>query len=144
MGDYQVIARKWRPGRFSELVGQEHVARTMKNAILGLVVGVLLMTAVMLLWNFLITPIYMKLPRSVVAGMLIPTFLPFNLIKGGINATLTILLYKPVVTALRKAKLVKPSSGHGQGGKSKAGVAIVSAVLLVTFILLARVLAGVI
>ena len=33
MGDYQVIARKWRPGRFSELVGQEHVARTMKNAI---------------------------------------------------------------------------------------------------------------
>ncbi len=33
MGDYQVIARKWRPGKFSELVGQEHVARTMKNAI---------------------------------------------------------------------------------------------------------------
>ena len=118
--------------------------RTMKSAILGLVAGVLLMTAVMLLWNWLITPIYMKLPRSVVAGMLIPTFLPFNLIKGGINATLTILLYKPVVNALRKAKLVKPSSGSGQGGKRKTGVVIVAAVLLVTFILLALVLAGVI
>ena len=116
--------------------------RTMRNAIIGLVIGVLLMTAVMILWNYLITPIYMKMPRAAVAKLLIPTFLPFNLIKGGINATLTILLYKPVVTALRKAKLVPPSSG--QGGKKKVGVAIVAAVLLVTFILLALVLAKVI
>ena len=116
--------------------------RTIKNAIIGLVIGVLLMTAVMLLWNYLITPIYMKMPRAAVAKLLIPTFLPFNLIKGGINATLTVLLYKPVVTALRKAKLVPPSSG--QAGKKKVGVIIVAAVLLVTFILLALVLAKVI
>ena len=118
--------------------------RTLKNAILGLVIGVLLMTALMLLWNYLITPIYMKMPRAAVAGLLIPTFLPFNLIKGGINATLTVLLYKPVVTALRKARLVPPSSGSGQAGKKKIGVIIVAAVLLVTFILLALVLAKVI
>jgi len=117
--------------------------RTIKNAIIGLVIGVLLMTAVMLLWNYLITPIYMKMPREAVAALLIPTFLPFNLIKGGINATLTILLYKPVVTALRKANLVQPSRGNGQGGK-KVGVLIVAFVLLVTFILLALVLAKVI
>ncbi len=121
-----------------------HRKRTMKNAILGLVIGVLLMTAVMLLWNYLITPIYMKAPREYIATLLIPTFLPFNLIKGGINATLTILIYKPVVNALRKAKLVKPSTGSNQGGKKKAGVLIVAAVLLVTFILLALVLAKVI
>ena len=30
---YQVLARKWRPQRFSELVGQEHVTKTLKNAI---------------------------------------------------------------------------------------------------------------
>ncbi len=30
---YQVLARKWRPQRFSELVGQEHVSKTLKNAI---------------------------------------------------------------------------------------------------------------
>ena len=118
--------------------------RTMRNAIIGLVIGVLLMTAVMILWNYLITPIYMKMPRAAVAKLLVPTFLPFNLIKGGINATLTILLYKQVVTALRKAKLVKPSSGSNQGGKKKVGVLIVAAVLLVTFILLALVLAKVI
>ena len=30
---YEVLARKWRPQRFSELVGQEHISRTLKNAI---------------------------------------------------------------------------------------------------------------
>src|SRR5215471_2110305 len=30
---YQVLARKYRPQRFSEVVGQEHVTRTLKNAI---------------------------------------------------------------------------------------------------------------
>ena len=109
---------------------------------LGLVVGVLLMTALMLLWNYLITPIYMGQPREFVATLLIPYFLPFNLIKGGINATLTVLLYKPIVNALRKAKLVEPSSG--KGGKSKLGVVLVAAVLLVTFVLLALVLAKII
>ena len=30
---YQVIARKWRPQNFDDLVGQDHVVRTLKNAI---------------------------------------------------------------------------------------------------------------
>ena len=30
---YQVLARKWRPQRFSEVVGQQHVTRTLQNAI---------------------------------------------------------------------------------------------------------------
>jgi len=30
---YLVLARKWRPGRFADLVGQAHVARTLENAI---------------------------------------------------------------------------------------------------------------
>ncbi len=30
---YQVIARRWRPKRFSELVGQDHIVRTLRNAI---------------------------------------------------------------------------------------------------------------
>ncbi|HEV3031568.1 MAG TPA: DNA polymerase III subunit gamma/tau, partial [Polyangia bacterium] len=32
---YLVLARKYRPQRFADLVGQEHVARTLTNAILG-------------------------------------------------------------------------------------------------------------
>ncbi|MBI4626046.1 MAG: DNA polymerase III subunit gamma/tau [Verrucomicrobia bacterium] len=32
-GTYQVIARKWRPQSFADVVGQDHVVRTLKNAI---------------------------------------------------------------------------------------------------------------
>jgi DNA polymerase-3 subunit gamma/tau len=31
---YQVIARKWRPQTFADVVGQDHVVRTLKNAII--------------------------------------------------------------------------------------------------------------
>ena len=30
---YQVIARKWRPQTFDDVVGQDHVVRTLKNAV---------------------------------------------------------------------------------------------------------------
>lgn len=114
--------------------------RSMRGAIVGLVLGVLCMTAVMLLWNWLITPLYMKVDRSMVVGMLVPVFLPFNLVKGGINATLALLLYKPIVTALRKAHLISESESSKR--ETKWGVIIVSVVLLITFVLLALVLAG--
>lgn len=119
-----------------------HRDRSMKGAIIGLVAGILCMTAIMLLWNWLITPLYMKVGREVVVSMLVPVFLPFNLVKGGINATLAMLLYKPIVTALRKAHFVEESASGK--GSAKVGVIAVSAVLLVSFVLLALVLAGVI
>lgn len=116
---------------------------SLKGAIVSLVVGVLCMTAVMLLWNYLITPLYMHVDREVVVSMLLPTFLPFNLVKGGLNAALAMLLYKPVVTALRKARLVEESHAEGKRGV-KWGVFAVSLVVLATFVLLALVLMGVI
>ena len=66
---------------------------TMKGAITGLVTGCLLTTAVMLLWNYLITPIYMGYPREAVAELLLPAFLPFNLLKGGLNTVIRLLIY---------------------------------------------------
>ena len=30
---YQVIARKWRPQSFADVVGQQHVTRTLANAL---------------------------------------------------------------------------------------------------------------
>ena len=120
--------------------------RTIFGAVLGLIVGALLMTAVMLLWNYLITPIYMGQPRELIAAMLVPVFLPFNLIKAGINGTLMFLLYKPVVGALRKARLVEaPEGGAAPAARGrKLGIVIVAAVILATFVLLALVLAKVI
>jgi len=94
---------------------------------------------VMLLWNYLITPIYQGVPRDVVAAMLPTVFLPFNLAKGGMNMAATLLLYKPVVTALRRAGLVPPSRG-GQGKKFSGGFLLFTLALLITFVLFALVL----
>ncbi len=73
------------------------------GAIGGLLCGWGCMVLVMLLWNYLIAPLYMGCPREAVAELLIPAFLPFNLIKGGFNAAITMILYKPIVMALRRA-----------------------------------------
>lgn len=67
------------------------------GAAIGLSGGCLCMAVVMLLWNYFIAPIYMGMPREAVAELLLPAFLPFNLIKGGINTAVTLLLYKPVL-----------------------------------------------
>lgn len=77
-------------------------AHSIKGALAGLVCGVIAMTASMLLWNYLITPLYMGVPRDVVAGMLVPVFLPFNLIKAGINAVVTFAVYKPISKLYKK------------------------------------------
>lgn len=81
--------------------------RTQSGAVRGLLCGWLCMVSVMLPWNYLITPIYMGYPREAVAELLIPVFLPFNLIKGGLNAAMTLLLYRPLMTALRRGGLVE-------------------------------------
>ena len=117
--------------------------RDVKGAIIGLITGLILMTGVMLLWNYLITPIYMGYPRSAVAELLIPAFLPFNLLKGGINATITMLLYKPVVIALRRAGLVpEPENKVTTNKKANIGVILVSVFILITCIVFVLVLRG--
>lgn len=93
---------------------------TMKGAIGGLGVGCVTMVIVMLLWNYLISPIYMGYPREAIAKLLIPGFLPFNLIKSGLNAALTLIIYKPVISALRKSNLVEPSV-NGESVKELKG-----------------------
>ncbi len=109
--------------------------RKMSGAVLGLVLGVLVMTAMMLLWNYTMTPIYMGIDREVVAEMLLPVFLPFNLLKGSINAALALALYKPLTVALRKAKLMPPAESKGKV-KFWIGSLIVSVVVIVTCVLI--------
>ena len=116
---------------------------TMKGAITGLVAGCLLTTAVMLLWNYLITPIYMGYPREAVAELLLPAFLPFNLLKGGLNTVITLLIYKPIVTALRKAGFLETTSPQGAVRQRRTGIMLVCAVLLITLIFLMLVLRGI-
>ena len=122
---------------------------TKKGAVIGLSLGLIFMVIVMLLWNYLITPLYMTgasgelVSRATVAAMLPTLFLPFNLAKGGMNMAATLLLYKPVVTALRASGLVPPSQS-AEVKKFNLGFLLFSLALLATFVTFALVLAGVI
>lgn len=71
--------------------------RGFAGAAAGLLCGWGCMVAAMLFWNYLIAPVYMGCSRQAVIKLLLPAFLPFNLIKGGLNAGMTLLLYRPVV-----------------------------------------------
>ena len=119
---------------------------TMQGAVIGLISGAVIMTGVMLLWNYLITPLYMGYPREAVAAMLVPVFLPFNLLKGFLNAGISLLIYKPVVGALRRARLIETSSSAPANGKKRLnpGVVAVAVFLVATGVVMALVLSGVI
>ncbi len=109
--------------------------RTLSGAVIGLIAGTLFTTAAMLLWNYAITPMYMEIPREEVKALLIPAFLPFNLIKGGLNTAFTLLLYKPVVSALRKAKLIAPAKNDSGTKKLPSiAIAVVSVLLIASLI----------
>jgi len=104
--------------------------RTATGAAFGLSVGSVATAILMLLWNWLITPLYMGVSRDVVVQLLFPAFLPFNLLKGGFNSALALGLYKPLVTALRRSHLI--DQREGQPTKSKYGIYILAGSLLLT------------
>ena len=107
---------------------------TLSGAVAGLCCGWGCMAVVMLLWNYLIAPIYMGYPREQIAQLLLTAFLPFNLIKGGLNTALTMLLYKPVITALRHAHLLEYTHNTPKSHAHK-GVVLVSFFIIIMCIL---------
>ena len=106
---------------------------TLSGAVIGLVSGRIISVFVMLLWNYLVTPLYMGYSREVVAEMLLPVFLPFNLLKGGLNASITFLLYKPVITALRKSGYV--SSVENVTRRKHIGLILLAFLIIITCVL---------
>lgn len=73
---------------------------TRQGAVIGLVCGTLANILVMLLWNYVMTPIYFGMPREAVVPLL-PWIALFNLLKTGLNSVIVFLIYKPVAKALR-------------------------------------------
>lgn len=90
-------------GSFAVVAGNLYKHRKdRKSAVIALVLGVLVMTAVMCAANLVITPIYSGMSRSAVAALIPPVILPFNLIKAGVNALITFFLYKRISPFLHK------------------------------------------
>ena len=117
---------------------------SLRGAAVGLTLGALVMTALMLLWNYFITPYYMGMPREAVAAMLVPVFLPFNLIKSALNAAIAVLIYKPISRALHRAGLVEPAGSQTPERKSVLGAMLVAALVLVSCIFIVLIMRGII
>lgn len=60
------------------------------------------MIVMMVLFNIIMTPFFLGIPRQAVYSMILPIILPFNLIKTVINSAFTLLLYKKVKLLLKK------------------------------------------
>ena len=120
--------------------------KNLSRAIIGLVASTLSLIVVMLLWNYIMTPIFFGMPREAVLGMFLTLLIPFNAIKGALNSALTLLLYKGVVTALRKSGLVpKRESADNENFKTNTIILIiVSAFIVATLILVLLIFAGII
>ena len=120
--------------------------RTLPGAATGLVGGIIITVPVMLLWNYLIVPLYtVYITREAVVPMLVSVFLPFNLIKYGLSSAITMLIYKPIRIGLSKSNLLPATPAPGAKlAKANIGVILISALVIVTCILLILTLRGII
>lgn len=116
--------------------------KTLWGAVAGLASAAVVMTGVMLVMNILITPIYMHCPRSVVYGIIPSLLLPFNLVKGIMNAGFVFLLYKPLTGALRSARVLPAQKDFKVTKKSFVIMIIATLVVAAAFIVLFAVLKG--
>ncbi len=84
--------------------------RTRNGSIIAVYSAVAVLVAVMMLMNLWITPFYMGVPRDVVKDLIPTLLLPFNFAKAMLNSALVVIIYKPIVTALRLVGFVKGSA----------------------------------
>jgi len=89
-------------------------------------------------------PVYTGWPREAVASMLLPTFMPFNLTKGGLNAAFVMLLYKPIKTALLASRMVVQSPEEKKNMLFNPGVILISLFVILTCVLWVLVIHGII
>jgi riboflavin transporter FmnP len=83
--------------------------KTIWGAVLGLVTAAVATMGIMTLANILITPHYLKITmglslevaKETVRGLLPTTIIPFNIIKSILNASIAMLLYKPISRMLK-------------------------------------------
>ena len=87
----------------------------------------------------------MGVPREAVLDLFLPLIIPFNVIKVALNSALVLFLYKGVVTALRRSRLI-PTREDNDTEKKKNTIIMVcaSALLTVTFILVLLIFAKII
>ena len=73
--------------------------------ITGLAVSTVATAALMIPLNLIFTPMYLGVPIQAVKEMMLPVIVPFNLIKGAINAIASSVIFLPLKKILKKTHL---------------------------------------
>ena len=81
--------------------------KSLNYAIFGLVGSVVATTLTMIALNPIIVPLYSGAPVQYVISLITPLLLPFNFAKAMLNAAAALLLYKPLINAMRAAGMIK-------------------------------------
>lgn len=101
-GLYGIIMHIISTGTFVLISGFIYKSnRTRKGAVISLVTGVLIATAVMAGANLVVTPAFTGWPVGEVKKLLLPGIIPFNLVKFSINALVTFFVYKPISNLIK-------------------------------------------
>ncbi len=105
-GVYGFIMNALSSATFALVCGSVYkLHHSFAGAVASALTSVTAVTAVMMLANIFITPYYMGVDRTNVIAMLPTLLFPFNLCKAIMNASVTMIIYKPIRTALRRAGL---------------------------------------
>lgn len=75
---------------------------SLKRLVLSAVMATAVMTVIMIPLNFVFTGIFMGTPLKMVADLLVPAIIPFNLLKGAINCTAAVILYGAFLPLYKK------------------------------------------
>lgn len=67
-----------------------------KSLVAGTLLAIVLATAMAVLGNLVVTPLYLGVPLDAVIGMIVPILLPFNIFKAGVNGLIACVLYARV------------------------------------------------
>ena len=77
---------------------------TFKGAMIGLVVSIVCLVVAACIANLIIDPLFYGMPFDVVAGLIVPAILPFNIIKGIVISVLTGIVYKSISNLITPTK----------------------------------------
>lgn len=114
--------------------------RTQFSSYMSLAAASLASTAMMLIANLLVTPLFLGGTVGEVAVLIPKMIFPFNLIKCIANSALILLFYKPITLVLRRAKMIPGEVNGGDYFNSRTVLSIVIAAILIAVSLVVLIL----
>ena len=131
-GFYGLIMNIISSGVFALAVGFVYkFKRSFSGAIISAVSAVVSVTIIMMIANMLITPYYMGTTQEAVVKLIPTLLLPFNFVKSLMNASVMLIIYKPVTALLKRIGLVKANESKYKFDLKALILTVVAVVILI-------------